>query len=67
MQEPAVVDSYKETVFQTQQGSCTYVISVSKGCTRAVQAEVRQHPSTERCGGHEVLPQGEESLTNDSC
>lgn len=59
MLEPATVDSYEETVFQTQQGSCTYEIPVFvEGRTRAVQAEVRQPPSTERRGRHEVLPQG---------
>lgn len=28
MQEPATVDSYKENVFQTQQGSRTYALTV---------------------------------------
>lgn len=45
-EEPEAVDDYREVVFQTQQGICTYeLIAVVTTCTRHVQVHTTQIPS----------------------
>jgi hypothetical protein len=62
------VDDYREMVFRTQQGSCTYELTVVMiAYARPLQAQARQNPSMEVEGGYQVPPLSEELLVTDRC
>lgn len=51
LEKPYVVDNFKETVFQTQQGRCTYELAVIvMTCTRLAQAQDSQNPRMKEKG-----------------
>lgn len=58
---------YRETVFQTQQGSHTYKFIVDMTtCTRPLKAQAGPNPSTEGSGRYEVPSLGKKLLTMDN-